>query len=377
MISWLRRIATKPFLSCLVAVVLLTLMLHSGFVNTEVEPEIFSPKPTPQLEEAYTRRASVNKVLLLSSVGRSGSSFLGQLLAALENSVYIYEPIRGLPPSSRFKDTTDELLRYFNCTVRSTVFQEGPSRNIIIVHFPNVPKRNQITPDTAVERCLAGPLVIIKTIRTRLKWVLTRMQRNEFDNVKVIHLVRDPRGSYISMKKLKWGVTEEEMCDHINRDLQERKAMMSLFPSRYTFVKYEDLCRDPYGQTRRLVRFIQGKGDEEPTTLGNNAESSINSTEAGRDAYWDLPKGVRDYLHRHLHSSLAHMRGPFTTVRDTSSMYQRWRWVITQEQLQVLEPACRKVIDTLGHRMFHNFTAVRNSSLSLFTDEHLRKSLSL
>lgn len=195
----------------------LTLANHSpqGLVGTNVEPEIFSPKPTPEYEAAYARRKNVNRVLLLSSVGRSGSSFLGQLLAALENSVYLYEPIRGLPPAARFKDTTDELLRYFNCTVRNTVFQEGPSPNIIIVHFPNGPRKNPITPDTAVERCLAKPLVIIKTIRTRLKWVLTRMQQNEFENVKVIHLVRDPRGSHISMKKLKWGVTEEEMCDHI------------------------------------------------------------------------------------------------------------------------------------------------------------------
>lgn len=193
---------------------------HSSkdLADVAVEPEIFSPKPTTLRVAANTRREPVKKVLLLSSVGRSGSSFLGQMLATVEHSAYFYEPIRGLPAASRWKDTTEELLRYFNCTVRNTVFQEGPQPNIIVVHFSNVGrKKKQITPDTAVERCLAEPLVIIKTIRTRIEWVLARMQRNEFDNVKVIHLVRDPRGSYISMKKLKWRLTEEQMCNNVYR----------------------------------------------------------------------------------------------------------------------------------------------------------------
>lgn len=172
------------------------------------------------------RRGHVKRVLLLSSVGRSGSSFLGQLLSTQESTVYFYEPIRGLPSKSRYKDNTDELLRYFNCTVRKTVLQEGPNPNIVIVHFPTVgKKKKQITPDQAVERCLSEQQVIIKTIRTRLRWVLARMQQKEFENVKVIHLVRDPRGSYVSMKKLKWKLSDQDMCDNI---YEVREAKVSV-----------------------------------------------------------------------------------------------------------------------------------------------------
>lgn len=142
--------------------------------------------------------------------------------------------------------------------------------------------------------------------------------------------------------------------------------------------RYEDLCRDPYGQTRRLLRFIHDQGDGEPTTQGSKSQPSVGTTtEGGRDASWDLPTGVRDFLRSHLHSTPPDMKGPYTTERDTSSMYQGWRWIITQEELQVLEPMCQNVIEALGHRMFHNYTAVRNASLSLFTDEYSSKSQSL
>lgn len=133
--------------------------------------------------------------------------------------------------------------------------------------------------------------------------------------------------------------------------------------------RYEDLCRDPYGQARRLLRFIHDQGDEEPETQSKKSQSNV--TEAHRDVEQDLPKGVREFLRHHLQSNLWQVfnKDPFSTVRETSSMYQRWRWVITQKELDVIEPPCRNVIEALGHRMFHNFSAVRNVSLSLFIDE--------
>lgn len=140
------------------------------------------------------------------------------------------------------------------------------------------------------------------------------------------------------------------------------------------YSRYEDLCRDPYGQTRKLLQFIRGYGEEEPKA-GNKTGFSVKPPvhdDKDQTQYRDLPKGVLDFLHSHLHVHYdrIHKLGPFTTKRDTASMYQRWRWIITPKQLRKVEAACGDVIRTLGHKMFFNFAAVRDSSISLFDNKH-------
>ncbi|KAG0716440.1 hypothetical protein GWK47_009740 [Chionoecetes opilio] len=141
--------------------------------------------------------------------------------------------------------------------------------------------------------------------------------------------------------------------------------MLSLYPSRYTFIKYEDLCRDPYGQTRRLLRFIRGQGGDGP-----NAENKtvINvKPPVGREEdrtrldpamYQDLPKGILDFLSNHLHPISHGKLEPFTTERNTASMYQQWRWNITAKQLESVQIACKHVIRALGHRLFPSFADI-------------------
>ena len=142
------------------------------------------------------------------------------------------------------------------------------------------------------------------------------------------------------------------------------------------YSRYEDLCRDPYGETRRLLRFLSGDGDQGPNLGKDNGPiinpdvDDKNGTRYDPALYQDLPKGVLDFLKDHIHYHTKRRTGPYTTDRETASMYQHWRWIITQKQLQQIESVCGNVIRALGHRMFHNFAAVRNSSLSLFDDKH-------
>ena len=140
------------------------------------------------------------------------------------------------------------------------------------------------------------------------------------------------------------------------------------------YSRYEDLCRDPYGETRRLLRFLSGDGDLGPN-LGkdngpiiNPAVDDKNGTRYDPALYQDLPKGVLDFLKDHMHRQQS--SGAYTADRKTADMYQYWREYITEKQLQQIESMCGKVIHALGHRMFHNIAAVRNSSLSLFNDKH-------
>ncbi|XP_045118821.1 carbohydrate sulfotransferase 1-like [Portunus trituberculatus] len=348
--------------------------------KTEAESLPTTPKSTIVTESSTVTPEpprKQKKILLLSSVGRSGSSFLGLLLSALGDNMYFFEPIRGIPKSYQGKQNiSEELVRYFRCDIRQKLLHVGGRVDISIIHpFTKYKRAHQVRLQDVIDHCLQEPLIIVKVIRLRLQWVRELMNRKEMDNVKVIHLVRDPRGSLTSMAKLEWKTTEVDECAKIYKDLQEREAMASLFPNRYTFVKYEDLCRDPYGEARRLVQFISDEGQKgsnggNKTWLHNKAR--IDDKDEARlldpALYQDLPQGILKYLNEHLHVNKEHRFGPFTVERETASMYQRWRWTISFEQLTKVQDACVDVIRTLGHRFFSTFADVRNSSIPLFVD---------
>ncbi|KAG0714123.1 Carbohydrate sulfotransferase 1 [Chionoecetes opilio] len=237
--------------------------------------------------------------------------------------------------------------------------------DINVIHpYTRNKTREHVRIESVKEYCKKEPLIIIKTIRMRLQWVRELMDRKEVDNMKVIHLVRDPRGSLTSMERLMWNTADMEACAKIHQDLQEKETMLSLYPSRYTFIKYEDLCRDPYGQTRRLLRFIRDQAGDGPNTENKtmiNVKPPVgreeDRTRLDPAMYQDLPKGILDFLSNHLHPISHGKFGPFTTERNTASMYQRWRWIITAKQLESVQAACKPVIRALGHRLFRSFAA--------------------
>lgn len=136
------------------------------------------------------------------------------------------------------------------------------------------------------------------------------------------------------------------------------------------YSRYEDLCRHPYGEAKRLVQFISDDR-QKGSVVGNKTRRSEEKDEArlmDPAMYQDLPKGVLKYLNDHVHVNKKLGFGPYTVARETSSMYQRWRWIITFEQLTKVQNACADVIRTLGHTFFSTFADVRNSSLPLFVD---------
>lgn len=155
--------------------------------------------------------------------------------------------------------------------------------------------------------------------------------------------------------------------------------------------RYEDLCRDPYGETRRIFRFLRGEtGDDRRENGSRNANQpypgpssgarlSINSTSHLSDNYTmqdtssNIPEGVSNFLKYHTHVNFLTRITPWNTVRDSASVYQKWRKQITQEDLFNIQESCRKVIQILNHRFFWNIRDVRNLSVSLFYNQHNNK----
>ncbi|XP_064111789.1 carbohydrate sulfotransferase 1-like [Macrobrachium nipponense] len=335
--------------------------------------EVHKTGTNGSLGRGRAKPASILKpkaILLLSSVGRSGSSFLGELLASQGGNIYLYEPVRALPRAVQEKQTIlNALKRNFNCQIPPNFLNIGKSPYVSVKHPYVLNKgKGSLSVDEVRSVCLQEPLRIIKTIRTRLQWTKELLEDESLD-MKVIHLVRDPRGSLTSMDELEWNVTTQDICHRIEDDLQQRAEMERLYPDRYHFIKYEDFCLDSFEKTQELFRFLKGKGTKPAQgtkTRGKNDLPSPKPATATRDSYPDIPSSVFEYLKSHIHVDFFSRRSPWATKRDTSSHYQKWRYRITRRELSEVEFYCRDVIETLGHRLFQSQGVARNMSVPLF-----------
>ncbi|XP_042218868.1 carbohydrate sulfotransferase 1-like isoform X2 [Homarus americanus] len=310
-----------------------------------------------------TRTHQPGNILVLSSEGRSGSSFLGSLVASLGRNMYFFEPIRTLEydiPSTITKEMmVTELRRIYHCEMRDNMIDSDSYKSTIYYQHTvgcgrpyRVMKRKKEEIRMARRICNRMPVKIIKTIRCRLQWISELLQDTELD-LKVIHLVRDPRGILLSVHNSYGGDVSTHVCSSLFQDLQQQQYMKEKFPNSYFFVRYEDLCQDPYGKTSEIFRFLKGEG---------NVSSSTNSSSSASPSQ-DIPRCVQEFLHTHMHNAKGN---PYSTYRNTATTWQKWRSSISQKSLMTWERECSDVLHMMGHRIFGSVDNARNLSLSLF-----------
>lgn len=186
---------------------------------TREEGATLRPREEPGDGGAGGDRELRQTVLLLSSVGRSGSSFLGEVLASQGRNMYFYEPVRAMP-EGKWADRAlvlAELRRYFHCELREGFLNLTKEPYKAARHPVTEGKaRGQVSPEEVRRSCRREPLRIVKTIRTRLEWAQELLDDAEL-HLKVIHLVRDPRGSAVSMAAVDWGIGAEATCAKVRQ----------------------------------------------------------------------------------------------------------------------------------------------------------------
>ncbi|XP_071523147.1 uncharacterized protein [Panulirus ornatus] len=168
-------------------------------------------------------------ILLLSSVGRSGSSFLAELLFQQPSTIYFFEP---------------EL--YFNFKT-----YKGVTSN--------------------ASRILLDQLYQCKLDKDWVEWARTRNNVfREYD------INEDCQNKDTTIFKQ----CIEDKCSRkyrkLIKDLELVNTFKALFPRDFFFVRYEDLCFDPWGTATKLWQFV--------------SDSKL------------LPESWSTYLHKHTNS---------------------------------------------------------------------------
>ncbi|XP_072043624.1 carbohydrate sulfotransferase 1-like [Amphiura filiformis] len=107
------------------------------------------------------------------------------------------------------------------------------------------------------EICRSGKHVAIKTVRVPDLKHLKSIVMDDSLNVKVIQLVRDPRGVYLSRKVMS-SVVDMELseCDELKNNLNYWKEPPSWLKGRYMLLRYEDLADDPTDMVQIIYDFL-------------------------------------------------------------------------------------------------------------------------
>lgn len=206
------------------------------------------------------------KPIFIMGCQRSGTTMLGSLLAAAENSfalpelVFLYPLLLDGPTDAAGLDRRYERLRsHFRHRAIGTPyskerflasFRTGDVRDRFSEYIANYVERNGVEIDD--ER----PLFWVEHSPTNRDYVEELI--DVYPQAKFIHIIRDPRSTYISMKKLpRFNVWEpHKFCDEWIYAVSKSYLFATTMPDRVVEVRYEDILMRPAEELRRLCAFV-------------------------------------------------------------------------------------------------------------------------
>ncbi|XP_066944867.1 carbohydrate sulfotransferase 5-like [Macrobrachium rosenbergii] len=293
-------------------------------------------------------------VLILSSIPRSGSTFLAEMLSSLEDSVLFFEPlwplergqciqddacvekfllgVFGCNFTGQFEDwlrSKPTFLRYFNPEASQCDRLEGREKDQC---FRSLPLR---------ETCSNSTVRLVKVVRARMH-SFSKVMADPEVNFKLVHLTRDPRGAMESISHFAgWDKDPAERCRGLEEDLDTYEVFSDRYPSKVFRVSYERLCLYPLQEVSKILGFV-----------------------------FDVPPFVPPPVEAYINDHTKVMKGKesLSTYKVSEREYFAWRWRISEGLLKSVEgePTCLRPIQRLQHTVFGSLERVRNVSLQLF-----------
>ena len=180
------------------------------------------------------------------------------------------------------------------------------------------------------KRCEDARIRVFKTIRLRMSQVEELM--DAFPKMKVIHLVRDPRGMINSQLKTKLvkksgkplQTIVSKYCRNIEDDVRLNQYLSRNKQGRIRLVKYEDLAEYPFQIVTALYRFAK-----------------LNLTE-------EVIKHVNKSTSMNLRDDCAYC----TTRRNSTKTAYQWHEEISDSVLALVDSLCASVYRLLGYERF-------------------------
>ncbi|XP_071103319.1 carbohydrate sulfotransferase 1-like [Haliotis cracherodii] len=249
----------------------------------EILPYVRLSRPTPE----------ATKVILLAYM-RTGSSFTGDIIQQSPDVFYMFEPLFSVEKyhlshlfdinNKRFdkgkgKRQQHVLESLLTCDLTSmdptTLTQHHLKNSYSTIDYYNCTRNVESVSDLkeclkpVLSECVKSRVVFAKVIRTKMITMYDLLSK--YPELKVIHLLRDPRGLLASQKMvghLPDGIrgSVKATCDKMYTDVKKSVSFKKKFPGRVFTIRYEDIALDPINVSKQVYDFL---GIELTSTIQN------------------------------------------------------------------------------------------------------------
>ncbi|XP_041973725.1 carbohydrate sulfotransferase 4-like [Aricia agestis] len=280
---------------------------------------------------------------IITSTWRSGTTFLGEILNAQPGNYYHYEPllnygiiqIRGTPESDKALKTLKKML---HCKYEGMedYFEYGKthlhqfSHNTRLWDHCKYKKELCFDADFTSRFCKLFPFQSMKVVRVRLRLMKQLLEDKEL-NVKVILLIRDPRGVMQSRQHRNFCQPSSDcwkpelLCADMISDYVAAGRLLQKYPKRLMALRYEELALSPNSTTHKLMKF-----------LGLSVSPSIN-----------------EFLVLHTNVEVA---GVSSTFRVSKEVPFRWKNILDFSYVDEIQQKCKEAMELWGYRIADNAT---------------------
>lgn len=284
---------------------------------------------------------------------RSGSTFLGDILNAMPANFYHYEPllnydiiqIRSGPNAAIAVRNLRQLLKC-NYTNMAEYLEYGQTHNFLFNHNTRLWQYCRIYPQLCwnphflASFCQLFPLQSMKVVRLRLALAEPILKDTQLSNVRLVLLIRDPRGTLQSRKHREWCPGQPDcddpatLCHDMESDYYAARSLLREYPERLKVIRYEDLSLDPYPMTQAILSF------------------------------YGLPfdAAVEEFLDSHTRSDIG---GVSSTFRDSKSAPFHWINDLSFHEIERIQGSCTEAMRLWGYRLAERATFRRRSFFPL------------
>ena len=298
------------------------------------------------------------RVIIVTQM-RSGSSFTSELFNRNQGFMYFFEPLYDLRHMIQGKNPDLEtylklpLRNLLRCDFKSLPVvwwkpKSGISRQNHDCEFSMAfqmsssfcyrakskykPLKYVLDNITKLEQlCNSKKHIAIKTIRVEDINYLKDIVEDASLNVKIIHLVRDPRAVFLSRENVadKHPKNISNSCPRLKRNLEFWLDTPNWLQNKYLLVRYEDLAEKPLLVAARIYKFLN----------------------------ISMPLSVKLWIKQNTDHDEG---GKFSHTRDSRNAATKWRTNLSFQKVQYVQSRCHSVMDLLGYNQVKTPESLKN-----------------
>ena len=177
------------------------------------------------------------------------------------------------------------------------------------------------------EACSENKLRAVKLVRATMEEIAHFVHKNKecIDQIKVIHLLRDPRGRLNSLHKCcNFNYTNPKqilrMCERQMKDVDIAKRLTELYPNTIMEIQYEQLASDTMTVSQNMYKFLFD------SNISTDVVKWITSNNSNK------PEQTYN-----------------TNRKDSKLTSLAWKKEISPEAEKIIKEKCKKLINHLAY----------------------------